>query len=311
MYCVYKIINDINDKVYVGRTTRGINIRWLEHIKSANSMDMRHIYCAMRKYGVEHFHIKLIETCDSLEEMIKKEAYWCKKLNAYCNGYNMTEAGEQNPMEAKKAREHHDEVMRNMETRNKISFSIKKSRLESDKNILIHKGRIGKRVSENELPKYLSSGYILGSVKGKIRIYNPKTGKESTIWEDKLDEYIKMGWVRGSKPNRMSDEQKLKLAQSHKNSKSSTAEFKKEQSERLKTYYQNNPNRKTKSKHPVRIYNTDTKEEKIFDSCISLCVESGLSKSLGQAGVVKRWVDAGYITSKKSKYFNWRIEYVD
>lgn len=78
----------------------------------------------------------------------------------------------------------------------------------------------------------------------------------------------------------MSPEQKLKLAQSHKHSRSSTVEFKKEQSDKLKLYYQNNPNRKTKSKHSVKIYNTSTKEEKIFDSCISLYVNSGLSKSL-------------------------------
>ena len=310
MYCVYKIINDVNDKVYVGRTTRNIHSRWLEHIKSANSGDMRHIYCAMRKYGVEHFSIQLIETCDTLDEMIRKEAYWCKQLNAYFNGYNMTEAGEQNPMEAKKTKDHHDAVMRDQEIRNKISSSMKKIRLESDKTTLIHKGKIGKRVAENELPKYFSLGYSLGSnAKGKIRIYNPNTKKESTIWEENLDEYIKLGWIRGSKPNRMTAELKLKLAQSHKNSRSSTDEFKKEQSERLKLYYQNNPNRKTKSKHSVKIYNTNTKEEKIFDSCISLCIESGLSKSLAQAGVVKRWIDAGRITNKKSKYFNWEIKY--
>jgi hypothetical protein len=34
----------------------------------------------MRKYGVEHFHIELIEETNNPEE---REIYWIEKLNAY------------------------------------------------------------------------------------------------------------------------------------------------------------------------------------------------------------------------------------
>lgn len=45
----------------------------------------------MNKYGIEHFHIKLIEECNNPEE---REKYWIEKLDAYHNNYNATKGGE-------------------------------------------------------------------------------------------------------------------------------------------------------------------------------------------------------------------------
>lgn len=45
----------------------------------------------MRKYGIENFHIELIEETDSPEE---REAYWINKLDTYKNGYNATLGGD-------------------------------------------------------------------------------------------------------------------------------------------------------------------------------------------------------------------------
>lgn len=41
MYQIYKIVNSMNDKVYVGRTSRNIAKRWKEHLKSFASGDTR------------------------------------------------------------------------------------------------------------------------------------------------------------------------------------------------------------------------------------------------------------------------------
>ena len=45
----------------------------------------------MRKYGIEHFHIELIEETDKLEE---REEYWIQQLGTYKHGYNATMGGD-------------------------------------------------------------------------------------------------------------------------------------------------------------------------------------------------------------------------
>ena len=63
MAYIYKIINDMNQKIYVGKTEFSIEKRFKEHcadvFKERN--EKRPLYSAMRKYGIEHFHIELIE----------------------------------------------------------------------------------------------------------------------------------------------------------------------------------------------------------------------------------------------------------
>ena len=95
MSFIYKIINDINDKVYIGKTNATIQKRWQEHCydfgKDRNKN--RPLYCAMNKYGIEHFKAEKIEECeyDIAEE---REIYWINYYNSYMNGYNATLGGD-------------------------------------------------------------------------------------------------------------------------------------------------------------------------------------------------------------------------
>lgn len=45
----------------------------------------------MKKYGIEHFHIELIEETDKPEE---REEYWIQQLGTYKHGYNATMGGD-------------------------------------------------------------------------------------------------------------------------------------------------------------------------------------------------------------------------
>ena len=45
----------------------------------------------MRKYGIAHFHIELIEETDNPEE---REIYWIEAKDSYRNGYNATLGGD-------------------------------------------------------------------------------------------------------------------------------------------------------------------------------------------------------------------------
>ena len=95
MGCIYKIINHLNDKVYIGKTIRSIQIRWKEHKQDCfNKEKDNKLYRAMRKYGLENFSIEIIE--DNIEEKIigEKEREYIQKYNSYYGGYNSTLGGE-------------------------------------------------------------------------------------------------------------------------------------------------------------------------------------------------------------------------
>lgn len=95
MSYIYVITNDINGKQYVGQTSGSLEKRFKQHINDMNkrSEEKRPLYNAMKKYGIEHFHIALIEEC-SYKEIDKKEIYWIGKLDTYKNGYNATLGGD-------------------------------------------------------------------------------------------------------------------------------------------------------------------------------------------------------------------------
>lgn len=95
MSYIYKIINNINDKVYIGKTAFSIQKRFQEHCQDAfrERCEKRPLYAAMRKYGIEHFSIEQIEECSD-DMAADKEAYWIGIYKAYSTGYNATLGGD-------------------------------------------------------------------------------------------------------------------------------------------------------------------------------------------------------------------------
>lgn len=94
MAIIYKITNDINGKIYIGQTSYTIEKRFKEHCRDSQRVDIQHrpLYSAMRKYGIEHFYIEVIEETNTPNE---REIFWIKKLNSYGNGnYNATIGGD-------------------------------------------------------------------------------------------------------------------------------------------------------------------------------------------------------------------------
>ncbi len=92
MGLIYKIWNDVNDSLYIGQTIRTLNARWSQH-KQASKTNDNHLYLAMRKYGVEKFHIEEIEEVDDAL-LNERECYWIQYYNTYYDGYNSTLGGD-------------------------------------------------------------------------------------------------------------------------------------------------------------------------------------------------------------------------
>lgn len=93
---VYKIYNDIDDKIYIGITTRTLNERWNEHRSRIEERKHCHLYAAMLKYGIEHFFIEKIDEATTKEELYQKEEYYIKLWDTQNKekGYNMTPGGD-------------------------------------------------------------------------------------------------------------------------------------------------------------------------------------------------------------------------
>lgn len=95
MQRIYKITNQINGKIYIGKTILPIEKRLKRHFYLADRQTNRHLYDAINKYGKENFIIELIEECEySLAN--EREIFYISLYNSNNNefGYNMTIGGD-------------------------------------------------------------------------------------------------------------------------------------------------------------------------------------------------------------------------
>ena len=86
---IYKITNDINDKVYIGKTLQSIEKRFNEHLKDSDRRryEKRPLYNAMNKYGISHFSVSLVEEVP-IEQLNEREIYWIQQYLAKINSDN-------------------------------------------------------------------------------------------------------------------------------------------------------------------------------------------------------------------------------
>lgn len=92
---IYKITNLVNQKIYVGKTTKTIEERWKTHWADAQRVDIRNrpLYKAFNKYGKDNFKIECLEEC-SIDMLDDRETYWIEHLGSFKYGYNATIGGD-------------------------------------------------------------------------------------------------------------------------------------------------------------------------------------------------------------------------
>lgn len=84
---IYMIYNTINDKKYIGSTTRSIERRLGDHKYKALKGYKDKLHTAMRELGVNNFYIKLVTTTTTTNR-INKELYYIRLYDTVNNGYN-------------------------------------------------------------------------------------------------------------------------------------------------------------------------------------------------------------------------------
>lgn len=106
---IYKITNDINDKLYIGLTFKEDPFdRWKKHLSDYKYMTKyshRPLYQAMLEYGVDKFHFEIIEEQPDTEKLKEKQKYYIKLYNTFENGYNATIGGDGSVKEISKEEE--------------------------------------------------------------------------------------------------------------------------------------------------------------------------------------------------------------
>ena len=95
---IYKILNTVNGKVYIGQS-KHIKQRWSEHKKElrANRHPNSHLQRSWNKYGEESFQHIILEECEE-NILDEREKYYIEIYDSFDsdNGYNLTDGGGSN-----------------------------------------------------------------------------------------------------------------------------------------------------------------------------------------------------------------------
>lgn len=164
---VYKITNSVNNKIYIGQTSRSLVKRWEEHIKESSYRKSK-FYNAIKKYGHHSFTIHIICYANSLEELNHREKYCIRVFKAIENGYNSQLGGKDHTL--------------TKEVKTKISIAIKQLQL---------KPWLGKNLSKETKNKI---SFTKKRLKHSVGVYNPMYGKKHA-----LSSVIKNAISNGSK----------------------------------------------------------------------------------------------------------------
>jgi len=134
---IYKITNMVNEKFYIGKTTKTIEERLRKHCVRASAPLL---HSAIKKYGIENFKIEQVDSASSIEELNKKEQFWIAKTDAIRLGYNLANGGDGGavtgePLE--RIRKHAKNRKFSASTRKRMSDSHKGSRNGRSKKVLV------------------------------------------------------------------------------------------------------------------------------------------------------------------------------
>lgn len=130
------------------------------------------MYAAIRKYGIEHFHISLLEETDNPEQ---QEIYWIKKLNSFHNGYNATIGGDGKPSVDKSiVIASYDKCHNQTQVAKECGIS-----LQTVHKILVNEGI---PIQSNEIIGKLNQGKKVGAYQNDVLIESFQTLADGARW---------------------------------------------------------------------------------------------------------------------------------
>jgi len=226
---IYRALNKVNGKLYIGQTKHSLEFRKIGHENSSKNNDGFYFQRAITKYGKDNFSWLIIDTATSKEELDYLEQFY---IDFFCSviketGYNLAMGCQFGDM--------------NAETRQKMSINkrafwdsaessfAKKSlgvrvKNRSSNSIWVHNNAEEKFILKNELDKFISAGYTKGrqsdifskNRKGKIyickRLSNEKY-ETKLLTPEEAKCFLNNGWERGCGFNKNpNNETRIKLS---------------------------------------------------------------------------------------------------
>jgi len=312
---IYKATNKIDGKCYIGQTVKLLKQRKSEHERqSKRNTSNNHFYNALSKYGKENFSWKIIEKCESKEELNEMEFHYIKQYDTFNNGYNSTSGGDSG-FEAKPITE---EIRKKMSEAHKGEKHHFYGKVHPNKGKKIHtkewikesverlrKANLGKKFSEErkrEMSELRKGKKFSEEHKRKLSEAN-KGRKHTEETKEKL-RLINLG-------RRHSEETKKKIGEASKGRRHSE-ETKRKMSELHKG--KNNPfygkthslyNRKNKMSHKGKnnpFYGKELTDEQYIKKhgfIWKIESENGIKET---TPVLKRWCDLNGINYYNMKY---------
>lgn len=158
---IYQAINKVNNKSYIGRTSKSLKERIQKHIRATRSYSRFYYFQnALVKYGFNSFDWNILCYCNSKDELWSRETYFIDYFRTYKTDYNLTlggdgssitpeirekirrsKIGKNNPMYGKRGKDCPNfGAIRSKEMRKQISDSLKghipwnKGLLQSEKH---------------------------------------------------------------------------------------------------------------------------------------------------------------------------------
>ena len=81
---IYKILNNIDDEIYVGSTIKSLGQRMAYHRASVKKQPQLNLYKHIVELGVDHFYIELIENypCNDVYELRAREGHFIREIGS-------------------------------------------------------------------------------------------------------------------------------------------------------------------------------------------------------------------------------------
>jgi len=209
MGIIYLIRNKVENKVYVGKTSRTLSVRWAEHLDEAFSGCPYRFHQAIRNFGKDAFELVELYFCSDNKELDEQEKKFIKDYSA-CDtnfGYNMQTGGQGGTLTVKrKMSEEAKEHLRQINLGKKASLSTK---------LLMSQQRKGKTHNEqwrNNISKALK-GKTLGR-KDSEELKQRKSAAQTRRHIDKpLSKEIRaIIGIKNRKPRNVSPEGRARLS---------------------------------------------------------------------------------------------------
>ena len=185
MHFMYKITNQINNKVYIGQTVDAVG-RWSAHKSKAKVEEpIQYISRAISKYGVENFIFEVIASCRTQEDADETESMLISQYNSRDKqfGYNVKPGGNVAP--------HSEETKKKMSESMFVQIATKghpaQGRIVSQETReLMRQIRLENPIEyTEEIRKNMSEAHI--GIKDTEETKQKKSESAKEAWADRID----------------------------------------------------------------------------------------------------------------------------